>query len=158
MGPGHLVSTWGWRGQAEKRWKTANDFKYQEKSFWLRIRYLCLFQNFPQQMNIAPPPSQEAGDSGVSIINELGFKAMQKVLNIQFSVSRRTTEPVLRQDKKWTLYISVSARKNKQTLQGFPLEDVCSDMGMHASPQRPFKTLSTHHKREKSENSLMNGL
>lgn len=66
-------------------------------------------------MDIAPRP-QEVGDSGASIINELGFKAMQKVLNIQFSVSRRTTEPVLRQDRKWTLYTSVSARKNTQTL------------------------------------------
>lgn len=78
MGPGHLVSTWGWRGQAEKRWKTANDFKYQEKSFWLRIRYLCLFQNFPQQMNIAPPHHRKLETVGPVSSMNLGLKLCRK--------------------------------------------------------------------------------
>lgn len=126
MGPGHLVSTWGWGGQKETRWKTENDFKYKEKSFWLRIRYLCLFQNFPQQMGKVPPIPHRKLETVEPILSiSLGSKLCRNYWTYHSQCpdkSQNQFADKIRNGHSTHLWVQ---RRTSLKLQGFPPEDVC---------------------------------
>lgn len=158
MGPVHLVSTWGWGGQAETRWKTANVFKYQEKSFGLRTRYLCLFQFFPQQMGNVPPSltgsrRQWGQCHQWAWVQDHGKSIKHAILCVQMNHRRQFSDKV-RSRQSTCLWVQGGT---SLTLQASPLEDVCSDLAMYWLPQRPFRTLFTHQNRKKPKNSQMKG-